>query len=461
MFRPRLSPSTPPRGTGNRELGTRKALAVAILAIGALSAACSSDDATPSGSATVPVTTFADTGTPTAVRTLDPALHDRIPIDHVIVLMQENHSFDNYFGMLRKYAPGLDVEPLPDDASNPDPTNPDGPPIAAYHETSLCASSDLNHSWNGTHEQWNNREMDGFTATNVTPIDPTGKRAMGYYDETDLPFYYGLFSTFAIGDRYFSSLMGPTQPNRLYLYAASSFGRIVNGLPPSGNEFSQRSIFNLLDEGGVTWKVYSSQLAYSTFLYYVRSNASEHVSNIASYYADAAAGTLPQVAFIDPTFLGDERNDEHPPANVQLGQKFVAEVVNALMASPNWPSSAMFLAYDEHGGYYDHVPPPEAVPPDDTAPMTSASDDQSGFDRLGMRVPLTAISPFAKKSYVSHTVYDHTSILSFIEERYGLPNLTARDAAADPMLEMFDFENPPFVQPPTLPEAVVEQDRLC
>ena len=429
---------------------------------GAIVACSSSDDSTTSGSATVPVTTFADTGTPTTVRTLDPALHDRIPIDHVIVLMQENHSFDNYLGMLYKYAPDLDVEALPADASNPDPTNPGGPLISAYHEPSLCASFDLNHSWEGTHEQWNNGAMDGFTKTNVAPNDPTGKRAMGYYDETDLPFYYGLYSTFAMGDRYFSSLMGPTQPNRFYLYAGSSFGRIVNGLPPSGNEFSQRSVFNLLDEAGVSWKIYSSQLAYSAFFYYVRSNASAHISNIASYYADAAAGTLPQVAFIDPVFLGDQQNDEHPPANVQQGQKFVADVVNALMASPNWPSSAMFLEYDEHGGYYDHVPPPEAVPPDDMQPMTSATDnDQGTFGHLGIRVPFAVISPFAKKSFVSHTVYDHTSILAFIEERYGLPQLSARDAAADPMLGMFDFEDPPFVQAPTLPVAVVEADRLC
>jgi phospholipase C len=430
--------------------------------LGVIVACSSSDDSTTSGSATVPVSTFADTATPTVVRTPDPSLHDRIPIDHVIVLMQENHSFDNYFGMLKKFAPDLDVEAMPADASNPDPTNPDGPPIMAYHATSLCASSDLNHSWEGTHEQYDGGKMDGFTKTNIAPNDPTGKRAMGYYDETDLPFYYGLLSTFAIGDRYFASLLGPTQPNRFYLYAGSSFGRIANGLPPSGNEFSQQSIYNLLDEAGVTWKIYSSQLPYSAFFYYVRSNASAHISNLDSYYADAAAGTLPQVAFVDPTFLGDEENDEHPPSNAQLGQKFVADVINALMASPDWSSSAMFLEYDEHGGYYDHVPPPEAVPPDDIPPMTSATDNDKGaFDHLGIRVPFAVISPFAKKSFVSHTVYSHTSILSFIEERFGLPHLTARDAASDPMLAMFDFANPPFVQPPTLPEAVVEQDRLC
>jgi phospholipase C len=446
-----------------RFLRVEVGLTVAVGVVGVVMVGCSSgnDKASPTGSATVPVTTFAPTGSATVAKTPDPSLRERIPVDHVVILMQENHSFDNYFGMLKKYAPDLDVEAMPDDASNPDPTNPDGPPIKALHATSLCASSDLNHSWTGTHEQWDNGAMDGFTTTNVTPIDPKGSRAMGYYDETDLPFYYGLFSTFAIGDRYFSSLMGPTQPNRFYLYAGSSLGRIANEIPPSGDEFLQKRIFNLLDEAGVTWKIYASSLPYSAFFSYVRRNADEHNYNISQYYADAAAGTLPQVAFVDPVFVGNEENDEHPPSNAQLGQKFVSDVISALMASPNWSTSAMFLEWDEHGGYYDHVPPPEAVPPDDEKPMTSANDFQAEFDHLGIRVPFALISPYAKKSYVSHTTHDHTSVLKFIEERFGLPSLSARDEAADAMLEMFDFADPPFVVPPELPEAVVEQDRLC
>ena len=382
-----------------------------------------------------------------------------IPIDHVIVLMQENRSFDHYFGQLRNYDPTLDVEPAPPDASNPDPADPSGAPIMRFHQTQLCENADLDHSWNGTHEQWNDGAMDGFTRTNIAPTDPTGSRTMGYYDETDLPFYYGLYSTFAIGDRYFSSIMGPTQPNRFYLYAGTSFGRTVNGLPPSGSEFSQPSLFNLLDEAGVSWKVYSSQIAYVNFFAYVRGHSAGHVSTIAQYYTDAAQGQLPQVAFIDPVFGGarDVQSDEHPPANVQAGQKFVADVVNALFQSPNWPSSALFLTYDEHGGYYDHVPPPEAVPPDALPPAGASG----AFDRYGIRVPFAAVSPFAKQHFVSHTVYDHTSILKFIETRFGLPPLGKRDAAANPMLGLFDFGNPPFVTPPELPEAVIDQSRLC
>jgi phospholipase C len=142
---------------------------------------------------------------------------------------------------------------------------------------------------------------------------------------------------------------------------------------------------------------------------------------------------------------------------VQAGQKFVSEVISALFKSPDWRSSALFLTYDEHGGYYDHVPPPEAVPPDAVRPAGAAG----AFDRYGIRVPFAAVSPFAKQHFVSHTVYDHTSILKFIETRFGLPALGKRDAAADSMLDLFDFGSPPFVTPPALPESVVEQSRLC
>jgi phospholipase C len=146
---------------------------------------------------------------------------------------------------------------------------------------------------------------------------------------------------------------------------------------------------------------------------------------------------------------------------VQVGQKFVADVIDALFQSPNWPSSALFLEYDEHGGYYDHVPPPSAVPPDDIQPMLESGDPDAKFDQLGIRVPFAVISPFARKHFVSHTVYDHTSLLAFIETRFGLPSLTARDAAATAPLEMFDFVNPPFVTPPTLAPAVVDESRKC
>jgi phospholipase C len=395
-----------------------------------------------------------------------PANPNHLPVDHIVVLMQENRSADTYLGPLHERGqPGYESEPT---TGNPDPTNPGGPPIVPSHNTTYCQVIDRNgplNSWNASHSEWDNGAMDGFTSTNADAAhgDPTGNRAMGFYDQEDLPFYYGLHSTFATNDRYFSSVLTQTWPNRLYLYAGTSFGHIANDLGIVGS--TQRSIFELLDQGFVSWRVYGSQhpLTYpSLFFKYVQDRAAAHVFPISQYYADAAAGTLPSVAFVDPVVAdtGRTSNDEHPPWDVQVGQQFVAGVVNALMASPNWGSSAMFFTYDEGGGYYDHVAPPDAPAPDGIAPMLQPGDAPGGFDRYGFRVPAVVVSPYAKPRYVSHVVDDHTSILRFIEYRFGLPSLTNRDAKADPMLDLFDFTMPAFAAPPTLPVATVDPGQL-
>ena len=383
----------------------------------------------------------------------------QIPIDNVVVIMQENRAFDHYLGQLhREGQPQAEAEPK--NASNPDPTSPNGRPITAFHQTRYCECADLDHSWNGTHREWDNGAMDGFTAANVDPCDPTGSRTMGFYDKRDLPFYYGLYKTFAIGDRFFCSTLTQTFPNRFYLLAGTSFGHIQNDLPSSPTEFSQRTIFNLLDEAvpPVTWKVYFSQVAFADIFAYVRNTRQVNVVPIDQYFSDAAAGTLPQVSFVDPIFVGpmNVENDEHPPANIQVGQEFVSRVVRALLASPQWPRAALFLTYDEHGGFFDHVPPPPACVPDGIPPMLEASDVPGAFDRYGIRVPAAVVSPFSRPHSVSHTPHDHTSILRFIETRFDLPALTARDANADPMLEFFDFTGPQLLKPPSLPAATID-----
>ena len=385
---------------------------------------------------------------------------DRSPIDHVVILMQENRSFDSYFAQLHfEGQPRTAAEPR--HASNPNPLDVAAPPIRAFHATDYCVSADLNHSWTGTHDEIDGGRMDGFTAANVDPTDPTGSRAMGFYTAGDLPFYYSLLSTFAMGDRYFASVPGPTFPNREYLLAGTSFGHIMNDLPATG--LTGRSIFNELDEAGVSWKIYFSDVPAGFLFAYVRAHAAGHVVPVSQYFADAAAGTLPQVAFVDPMFGGDKNteSDEHPPANIQVGQQFVAGVVNALFKSPDWPSSAFFLTYDEHGGYYDHVAPPRAVVPDDIPPMLQAGDTVAAFDRYGVRVPAVVISPFARPRFVSHDVFDHTSILRFVEQRFRLPALTRRDAAANPMTDLFDFDRPAFVHPPTLRPAEINQAQFA
>ena len=376
---------------------------------------------------------------------------DQIPIDHIVFLMQENHSLDNYLGQLPAAGHG-EVDGIPPGASNPDS---DGAAVSVYHEPKYCTSPDVSHSWNGSHQQFNDGRNDGFVITN----NPGGARALGYYEESDLPFYYALAKSFAMGDRYFSSLLGPTYPNRFFSLAATSFGFIRNVSPA---EVRPRTIFDVLDEHHVTWKIYYDDAPFAVLVRLTRARNQVHFDR---FLADAAAGTLPQVSFVDPAFteLHGEQTDEHPDANVQFGQRFAATANNALLQSPQWPRSVLFWTYDEHGGFYDHVAPPSACVPDDFAPRLEGGDTAAGFDRYGFRVPFAAVSPYAKPGYVSHRIYDHTSILRFIETRFNLPALTRRDANADPMLDLFDFSNPHLLNPPELPDAVVdpEGEQIC
>jgi phospholipase C len=375
----------------------------------------------------------------------------QIPIDHVVLVMQENRSFDHYFQKLPEYGqPDVDVAPA--GVTNP---APDGTPIPFSHKTEYCFD-DTGHSWKASHTEWDNDKNDGFAIANAKPSDPTGARAMGYYDQTDIPFYYKLASTFAISDNYHCSLLGPTWPNRMYFYAATSFGLVSNTPPPAeGN-----NIFKVLDAANVSWKVYRSNyppeaMFISTFL-----ANKDHFVAIGEFAKDAAAGTLPQVSFVDSLFDagGAGRSSEHPPGDMQVGQKFVYDQVTTLMKSPLWKRSAMFITYDENGGLYDHVPPPKACAPDSTPPAKDAN--LGGFDHYGFRVPVFVISPYAKQHYVSHVLHDHTSILRFVEARFNLPALTARDANADAMMDMFDFKNPPFMTPPSFDPPPVDQKAL-
>lgn len=366
-----------------------------------------------------------------------------IPIDHIVMLMQENRSFDHYFGQLPTAGhPNADGHPA--DASNPDAQND---PVFAFHSPQYCIE-DVAHSWNASHLQYNGALNDGFVVTNV----PDGERAMGYLDDSDLPFYYGLAKTFAMGDRLFCSVLGPTYPNRFYYLTGTSDGRIRNEIVA----FTRPDIFDRLQAAGVSFKIYAGQIAFALLL-------GRQQRPISQFFADAAAGTLPQVSYVDPDFFDEGQNDEHPPSNPQRGQQFVESVYNAIVASPNWPSTALIISYDEHGGFYDHVPPPSACVPDAVPPDTIAGDVDAQFDRYGFRVPLIVVSPWAKPGYVSHHVYDLTSILRFVETRFELPALTKRDANATPITDLFDFSQPQLLSPPPLPVAVIDpvQDQIC
>lgn len=384
-----------------------------------------------------------------------------IPIEHIVVIMQENRSFDHYFGHL----PGngqddVDVPGTP--PTNPDPTG--GAAIAWHHESAYCVE-DTDHGWNASHQQWDNGKNDGFTTSNVTTNDPSGHRAMGYYDATDLPFYYKLASTFAISDTYFCSLLGSTYPNRMFSVAGTSFGIItttISKLAPAGSY----SVYQALTEKGVSWKDYATDLP-STLLFHdytvpLQQTAPEHFTSADQFVIDAQNGQLAQVSFLDAGFeeSSSVETDEHPPADLQLGQHYVWEKVMAVMNGPQWPKTAIFITYDEHGGLYDHVKPPAACAPDDIPPDPTENPVPGAFDRLGFRVPMTIVSPYARRHFVSHVVHSHTSMLRFIEAKFDLPAMTARDANSDALFDMFDFSSP-NTDVPTLDEPPVDAAQIA
>jgi len=378
---------------------------------------------------------------------------DALPFEHVVVLMQENRSFDHYFMKLPDYGV-TDVDVAKPTDFNLDPSNNDEK-ITLFHETRMCIV-DVDHDWEPVHDQYNLGKMDGFVATN----NPGGARAMGYYDATDFPFYYWMAKTFSISDRFFSSTLGPTWPNRFFFYAGTAWGNTkTETVDPVADPayYTEPRITDLMTTAGRSWKVYRSGL--SSFAIIFGFNAENLGGQLSDFKTDVQNDTLPSLVLIDPSFSGANQNDEHPPTNPQLGQQLVADVYKTLTSNPNvWKKTVFFLIYDEHGGFYDHVPPPPACQPDNYAPY------KYDYGRLGIRVPIIVASPYVKAGYVSHFVTDLTSVTRFIENRFDLPAMTDRDANAWPMLDMFDFANPPFTTPPSgAPPAVVNaaQQQWC
>ena len=446
-------------------------------------------------------------------------------VKHIIVVMQENHSFDNYFGALA-FAPGspyhtpgrvdhdghgacqegdhrcVDGLSCTVDASGEvhcfnSNIDDSGHSVFAFHDSRRCVLPDLDHEWLGTHKEANflhpndalgDFRADGFVRQNDLTEQhdngvesPTEDQTMNFYNQKEIPFYYDLARKFAISDRYFSSLLGPTFPNRSYLLAATSFGHLTTNdvfPPPGGYKPITGTIFDLLDRHNVTWADYFSDLPQgASFRLFSATGADPHFLPLKLFLAQAAGvpgvGPLPEVAFVDPNFgvFGiQSENDEHPPTDIQRGQAFVSQVVAAVRNGPNWKDSIIFIVYDEPGGFFDHVRPPRApqghartpdgISPGQCADLSNVPDSlQAGggalctanvfgmsdtsvkdaealcpalaanptgpfpeqcasFDQLGMRVPFLAVSPFSKPHYVSHTVGDHTSLLALIEKRF-------------------------------------------
>ena len=457
-------------------------------------------------------------------------------INHIIVMAQENRSFDSYFGTMREYwaqngfpsqewdglpqfnspagpvpsVPGCDPRfpfnpPLQPNDCIPDPTHP----VQSFHFNTKCVENP-SPSWNESHTDWNLTNPVSPTAANngfvrtaghdarqiVPPFNDTnGLRAMGYYDGADLNYYHFMASSFATSDRWFAPVMSRTDPNRMYLLAATSQGHVypLNHSVPAAPPLTAKTIFEELQSAGVTWKIYVHpdatgcttpqclfQLTYIKNFTYgqtVLSQFSQNIVSTSQFITDAQAGTLPQVALIEPaSAIG---LDEHPSdtdplpgqppcCNVQAGANYVSTLINALMNGPNWKDSAFIFTFDEGGGFYDHVAPPPAVSPDGIKPndlglgdiCTITTGPNCDFVFTGFRVPMFVASPFAKKNFVSHAVADYTAVLKLIETRFNLRALTKRDAAQiDMSAEFFDFANPAWTTPPKPP--VQKQGGAC
>jgi phospholipase C len=394
-------------------------------------------------------------------------------VKHIIFLVQENRSFDNYFGKLGEYKTSRgfanDVDGFDPNEALPDLATPPNM-IKSFHARTVCTEL-LTPGWNESHRdvhfsgstnsyQANATPMEGFlkTTTSVAhQYDPTGERAMGYYDQTDLPYYYELATQYATSDRFFSPVLAPTIPNRMYLFTGTSFG-FIRPDNPDHAPYAQKTIFRAMTEAGVSWRYYYQDN--SSYLPEFADWATEQgkVRNIAEYYnilADPAADSkLPQVIFIERAANTGGALDEHPHSRwgVQSGAKRVKQIIDALMHSAAWNSSVFILTYDEAGGLYDHVPPISVPAPDSIPPNLRSTDLTGDFTVSGMRIPVIVVSPFAKPHYTSHVPMDSTAILKFIETRFGVPSLTNRDANANDMSDFFDFVSPPRVALPTLPE---------
>jgi phospholipase C len=367
---------------------------------------------------------------------------DQLPeVEHIIVYMQENHSYDSILGMHPK-GHGFDIRDGVPRNSNLDTS---GERVHVFRAPDTCQSGEgVSQNWVSTHDQIDGGRMDGFLFNDNT-------NAMRYWDGQDLPFYYSLASTFPVCDRWFASAPCQTYPNRLYLQAATCQSLIATDLSqiltmphPAGG-----TIWDKLDAFGISWLDYAWDLPDIALFQHTFAANADHVRTFDDFLVDCHAGTLPSVSIVSP---GIQDYTEENPHDIQLGEAYSSSIINAVMAGPAWPNTVLVFMYDEHGGYYDHIRPHKAVPPDDILPAVApAPNAPAAWTETGLRVPAYVISPFAKADWVSHVVHDHTSVLRFIETKFNLGALTRRDAQANGLFDCLDFSGPPaFLDPPTL-----------
>ncbi|MCS6915976.1 MAG: alkaline phosphatase family protein [Myxococcales bacterium] len=332
-------------------------------------------------------------------------------IDTLVVVMMENRSFDHYLGMLRHdraYPAAARVDGLRGDETNPDPS---GQPVRIFRLDTFRAK-DPPHGWDACHAQWNEGRNDGFVRAHAGPHQA---EVMGYYERSQIPLYYALCDRYTVCDRWFCSVLGPTWPNRFYLHATTAEGKKNNspfwvGGPPT--------VWERLRERGLRGKNYAASVAFYLGGFVGKTLAGNSpVAPLEEFFRDARQGTLPPLAMIDPDYTS---NDDHPDHDIRLGQAFVATIVQALAHSPQWSRSLLVIIYDEHGGFYDHVPPPRTV------------DPRPEFQQLGFRVPALVVGPTVRSGFVNSTQLEHCSVAATLRTRFDIRSLGPRmDATAD------------------------------
>ncbi|HVH30529.1 MAG TPA: alkaline phosphatase family protein [bacterium] len=414
------------------------AVSLLVLAIGVM--------AFPSPALPPPATMPVSAGQGAETAAAGPAPAGLEKIQHIVFIVKENRTFDNYFGTF----PGAD--------GATSGTISTGQVIPLRH-TPDRTKHDIDHSWRAAITAIDGGKMDKFDLIGGGNV--RGEfLAYSQHTERDIPNYWTYARTFVLADKMFSSLTGPSFPNHLYTVGAQSGGAINNPNKTKGTwgcDSDEGSTVQVMDERGtitqqfpcfdfqtvadsletaqISWKYYAPGRGEGGYIW----NALDAIKHIrqtdlwttrvardSQFADDARNGRLPAVSW-----LVTGRGSEHPPASVCLGENWTVQQLNAIMASPDWNTTAVFITWDDFGGFYDHVPPPKV--------------DAFGF---GPRVPLLIISPYAKHGYISHTQYEFSSLLKFVESRYGLAPLTARDRVADAMLDSFDFNQTP--QPPRL-----------
>jgi phospholipase C len=398
----------------------------------------------------LPVSTLLSEAANAAARQSGLPLPRNVEIDHFVVLMMENRSFDHYFGWLAGAADAIQDQTFPD---------PSGAQVSTRHFSTLgtggmeykgCGHPDPGHGWDSGRAQL----QGGFLA----PGSGNDEFALTYFNRDDLGFIHAAARQYTLFDRFFCSVLSSTWPNRYYKWSASAGGRKDNSPPVDtlGNQWE--TIFDRAIGNGLSARYYNSDLPFSAVW---GARGATWTNPISRYYADCAAGTLPHIAFVDPPFRdgggGDGLSaDEHPLGDVRLGQAFMADVVNAFVRSPAYRRGALFIVYDEWGGFFDHVRPPRV--PDDRA----SADLNEDFGQMGFRIPAVAVSPFARAGpdrpdfRVDHGTYGFESILKLIAYRFGLGDLNLRMREARNIGLSFDWEQPDFEVPalPDPPEIV-------